>query len=209
MSEAAERTRRPGVDKFALRRRELADAALAAVAQRGFAHTGLRDVAAHTALSLGLLHYYFDGKDDLIGQAIWQYKSECARRYDPIVETSQTGAELAERFGVEIAATLRDEADMHRLWYDLRNQALFDTGFRDTIVRIDTLLSDMVWAVIVRYAELEGLEPTVDETSAYALFDGIFLNSLIAYLRGDINALERLRVASIRLLTGSVRVPER
>lgn len=203
MGDVSARAERSGVDKFAVRRRELAAAALTAVAERGFANTGLRDVAAHTELSLGLLHYYFDDKDDLIGQAIWQYKSECARRYDPIVETSKTGAELAERFGVEIAATLRDEADMHRLWYDLRNQSLFDTGFRDTIIAIDKLLSDMVWAVVVRYAELEGHEPSVDATSAYALFDGIFLNSLIAYLRGDIDSLERLRVASIHLLTGS------
>lgn len=202
MGDVATRAERSGVDKFAVRRRELADAALTAVAARGFANTGLRDVAAHTELSLGLLHYYFDDKDDLIGQAIWQHKSECARRYDPIVETSKTGTELAERFGVEIAATLRDEADMHRLWYDLRNQALFDTGFRDTIIAIDELLSDMVWAVVVRYAELEGRSPTVDAISAYALFDGIFLNAMISFLRGDIDALERLRVASIHLLTG-------
>lgn len=203
MGDVAVRAERSRVDKFALRRRDLANAAVAAVAERGFAHTGLRDIAAQTGLSLGLLHYYFDDKDDLIAQAIWQYKAECARRYDPIVETAQTGAELAERFGEEISATLRDEADMHRLWYDLRNQALFDTGFRDTIIAIDGLLSDMVWAVVERYAELEGHAPAVDAVSAYALFDGIFLNALIAYLRGDLDAIERIRLSSIRLLTGS------
>lgn len=204
MSDVVTRAEKAGTDKFAARRRELADAALAAIAARGFARTGLRDVAAHTELSHGLLHYYFEDKDDLIGQAIWQYKSECARRYDPIVETAQTGAELAERFGAEMAATLRDEADMHRLWYDLRNQALFDAGFRDTIIAIDTLLSDMVWAVVERYAELEGRAPLVDAVSAYALFDGIFLNALIAYLRGDLDAVERIRLASIRLLSSAV-----
>lgn len=204
MSEVAVRSEKSSVDKFALRRRELADAALSAVAAGGFANTGLRDVAAKTDLSLGLLHYYFEGKDDLIGQAIWQYKSECARRYDPIVETAQSGEELAERFGAEMSATLRDEADMHRLWYDLRNQALFETGFRDTIIAIDSLLSDMVWAVVERFAQLEGREPRVDPISAYALFDGIFLNALIAFLRGDIDAVERIRVASIRLLDSAI-----
>lgn len=204
MGRTAVRAEKAGTDKFALRRRELADAALTAIAAHGFANTGLRDVASHSALSHGVLHYYFDDKDDLIGQAIWQYKSECARRYDPIVATSQTGSELAERFGAAMAATLRDEADMHRLWYDLRNQALFDAGFRDTIIAIDQLLSDMVWAVITRYAELEGHEPVVDRSSAYALFDGVFLNALIAYLRGDLSAVDRLRESSIRLLAGAV-----
>ncbi|PQZ57457.1 MULTISPECIES: TetR/AcrR family transcriptional regulator [unclassified Microbacterium] len=204
MSDVVTRAEKAGTDKFAARRRELADAALTAIAERGFARTGLRDVAAHTELSHGLLHYYFEDKDDLIGQAIWQYKSECARRYDPIVESSQTGSELAERFGAEMAATLRDEADMHRLWYDLRNQALFDAGFRDTIIAIDALLSDMVWAVVERFSALEGRTPVVDPSSAYALFDGIFLNALIAYLRGDLEAVEHLRAASIRLLLSAV-----
>ena len=204
MGDVAVRAEKAGTDKFAVRRRELADAALTAIAARGFANTGLRDVAAQSELSHGLLHYYFEDKDDLIGQAIWQYKSECARRYDPIVESAQSGAELAERFGTEMAATLRDEADMHRLWYDLRNQALFDAGFRDTIIAIDALLSDMVWAVVERFAALEDRVPNVDPSSAYALFDGIFLNALIAYLRGDLDAVDRLRLASIRLLSGSV-----
>lgn len=200
MVDAIVRAESSGARRIEQRRHELAEAALAAIAARGFANTGLRDVAAHTDLSLGILHYYFTDKDDLIGQAIWQYKSECARRYDPILETARSGDELAQRFGAEMAATLRDEAAMHRLWYDLRNQALFQTGFRDTIIRIDELLTDMVWAVILRYGELEGREPTADPTSAYALFDGIFLNSLIAFLRGDITAVDRVNLASTRLL---------
>lgn len=204
MVDAVVRTARSGAGRFVQRRRELAEAALAAVADRGFAQTGLRDVAAHTSLSLGILHYYFADKDDLIGQAIWQYKSECARRYDEIVATSRTGNELAERFGAEMSETLRDEADMHRLWYDLRNQSLFESGFRDTIIAIDQLLSDMVWAVVDRYAQLENTTPSVDALSAYALFDGIFLNSLIAYLRGDVDAIHRVELASVRLLRSAV-----
>jgi AcrR family transcriptional regulator len=204
MSTSTERAERAGANKFAARRRELADSALAAIAEHGFAHTGLRDVAARTALSTGILHYYFDGKDDLIAQAIWQYKSECARRYDPIVETSTTAEELADRFGVEISATLRDESDMHRLWYDLRNQALFEEGFRDTIVAIDGLLTDMVWAVVTRHAQLKGATPTIDRETAYALFDGLFLNCLIAYLRGDLTALEQISTRTRNLLAASV-----
>jgi AcrR family transcriptional regulator len=204
MSTSTERAERAGANKFAARRRELADSALAAIAEHGFAHTGLRDVAARTDLSTGILHYYFDGKDDLIAQAIWQYKSECARRYDPIVETATTAEELAERFGVEISATLRDECDMHRLWYDLRNQALFEEGFRDTIIAIDALLTDMVWAVVLRHAELKGATPTIDRETAYALFDGLFLNCLIAYLRGDLTALEQISTRTRNLLAASV-----
>ncbi len=204
MTTTTERAERSAANKFAARRRELADSALAAIAEHGFARTGLRDISARTELSTGILHYYFTGKDDLIAQAIWQYKSECARRYDPIVETSTSADELIARFGVEISATLRDEADMHRLWYDLRNQALFEDGFRDTIVAIDELLADMVWAVVQRHAELYAATPTIDRETAYALFDGLFLNCLIGYLRGDLDALEQIRTRSAALLAASV-----
>lgn len=198
-------TRRTPADKFAARRRELADAALAAIAERGFAHTGLRDVAAHSDLSHGVLHYYFDGKDDLIGQAIWRYKSDCARRYDPIVATSTSAEELIRRFSHEMAATLRDEADMHRLWYDLRNQALFDVGFRETIVAIDALLRDMVWSIVESYAALAEAEPIVTPDFAYALFDGVFQNALISYLRGNLGAVDGIRADCAKLLVSAVR----
>ncbi len=200
MSTAMERADRASVDKFGRRRQMLAASALTAIAERGYARTGMRDIAQHSELSHGSLHYYFDDKDDLVALAVWNYKSECARRYDPIIETAQTSEEFAERFGLEMSTTMRDEASLHRLWYDLRNQALFTEGFRDTIVRIDALLQDMVWAVVVRYAELEGREPALAPTLAYGLFDGLFQNTLIRYLRGDASAVEELRAAAPALL---------
>lgn len=178
----------------------LAESALEAIAERGFARTGLRDIALHSELSHGSLHYYFDGKDDLIAESVWNYKSECARRYDDIVETAATGEELASRFGVAMSETLRDEASLHRLWYDLRNQALFDDGFRETIVAIDDLLEGMVWAVVERYAELVGRPPALRAGLAYALFDGLFQNELIRFLRGDAESVDRLRRDCVSLL---------
>lgn len=203
MGAATQRGEKAAVDKFAVRRQELAETALAVIAEQGFANTGLRDISARTDVSTGILHYYFDSKDDLIAQAIWQYKSECARRYDPILETAATADELVSRFGVEISATLRDEAELHRLWYDLRNQAMFEDGFRDTIRSIDELLTDMVWAVVTRHAELRDAQPTIDRATAYALFDGLFLNCLIAYLRGDLAAIDAIRTRAGNLLTAS------
>ena len=196
-----ERAERSRVDKFALRRRMLAESALAAVADRGFANTGLRDIAQHSSLSHGSLHYYFRDKDDLIAESVWIFKSDCARRYDDIVATSTEGAELTARIADTMAATLRDDAALHRLWYDLRNQSLFEDGFRDTIIRIDDLLQQMVWAIVLRYAELMGRAPAVAPEFAYALVDGLFQNELIRFLRGDLEALDRLRRDCVTLLS--------
>lgn len=182
----------------------LAESALTAIAERGYAHTGMRDIAHHSDLSHGSLHYYFDDKDDLVALAVWNYKSACARRYDPIIATAETAAEFAERFGVEISTTLRDEASLHRLWYDLRNQSLFTEGFRETIVRIDALLQEMVWSIVTRYGELEGREPALVPHFAYGLFDGLFQNTLIRYLRGEVSAIDELRDAAPALLRSAL-----
>lgn len=204
MSTPTDQAERRHAARFSARRHELADSALSAIAERGFANIGLREISARASVSTGTLNYYFAGKSDLISQAIWQQKSVCARRYDPIIDTAVTTDEFLDRFGEEITATLRDESDMHRLWYDLRTQAFFQEGFRETIIAIDALLADMVWAVVVRHAELRGGQPTIDRKTAYALFDGVFLNCLIEYLRGDPNALDELRARTRTLLTTSV-----
>ncbi|BAK38313.1 hypothetical protein MLP_52990 [Microlunatus phosphovorus NM-1] len=123
------------------------------------------------------------------------------RRYDDIIATSTEGAELTARVADTMAATLRDDAALHRLWYDLRNQSLFEDGFRDTIIRIDDLLQQMVWTIVLRYAELMGRAPAVAPEFAYALVDGLFQNELIRFLRGDPEALDRLRRDCVTLLS--------
>jgi AcrR family transcriptional regulator len=193
MTTPAERASRARVDKFGLRRRMLAETALTTIAERGFARTGLREIAQNSDLSHGVLHYYFEGKDDLVAEAVWNYKSECARRYDGVVASATSGDELIAGVAEEMAATLRDEASLHRLWYDLRNQSLFDEGFRETIIEIDALLEEMVWAIVERYAELVGRPPAFDRGLAYGLVDGLFQNELIRFLRGDTDAVDRIR----------------
>lgn len=191
-------------NKFSARRTTLAQSALVALAEHGFAGTGLREIAHHSALSHGSLHYYFDDKDDLIAEAVWSFKSTCARRYDEIVATATDCDELAARVGQRMAATLREDAALHRLWYDLRNQSLFGRGFEDTIVRIDALLTDMIWSIVERYGELCGSRPQLEPAFVYALLDGLFQNELISFLRGDTDAPERLQRECVTLLAGVV-----
>lgn len=199
---------RLGPNKFNARRRMLAEAALTTIAEQGYAQTGLRDIAQHSQLSHGSLHYYFDSKDDLVSLAVWNYKSECAKRYDGIVENAQTPQDLAQQVSTAMAATLQEDGNFHRLWYDLRNQAQFSEGFRDTIVAIDGLLEDMVWRILVRYAELSGGHVQIDKQLAYALFDGMFSHALLRVGRGDTAAIEHMRtVAPTVLLQAAVSAP--
>jgi AcrR family transcriptional regulator len=180
-----ERIARRQVDKFAERREQLAAAALQTLAELGYANTSLRDIAQNSDFSHGVLHYYFADKFELITYCVRQYKAECVQRYDSIVATAATAEELRTGFGAAMAGTLREDASMHRLWYDLRNQSLFEEKFRADVADIDHSLERMIWRIVTRYAELSGRGLAVAPALGYALLDGVFQHALLRHLSGD------------------------
>lgn len=181
------------VDKVAERRAQLADAALKTLSELGYARTSLREIAQNSEFSHGVLHYYFNDKVDLITYCVRQYKAQCVTRYDQIVATASTPKQLADGFTETLGATLSDEAYMHRLWYDLRAQSLFEESFRADVAEIDSSLERMIWRIASRYAELVGTTVTVSSPVMYALFDGLFQQALLRFLSGDPAAIPDLK----------------
>lgn len=181
------------IDKHDARRRSLADSALRTLGELGYAKSSLREIANNSEFTHGVVHYYFADKIDLIVYCVKQYKETCVTRYDGVVADSSTPDELVESFAAKLRETLADEAPMHRLWYDLRSQSMFEEGLRDAVRQIDDTLQDMIWRVLSRYAELLAAEPSVSPKAAYSAFDGLFQQALLSYLRGDTDeALEEL-----------------
>jgi AcrR family transcriptional regulator len=180
------------VDKFAERRDQLAAAALLTLAEQGYANTSLRDIAQRSEFSHGVLHYYFADKFELIMYCVRRYKAECVTRYDSIVATAAEADELRRGFGAAMAATLVEDAALHRLWYDLRNQSLFDEKFRADVTEIDRSLQRMIWRIVDKFAELSAAPLAVTPDLAYALMDGLFQHALLRHLGGDATATARL-----------------
>ena len=54
------------------------------------------------------------------------------------MEESTTEQELLEGFAAKLVETIVDEAPMHRLWYDLRVESMFDGRLRDDRARGST-----------------------------------------------------------------------
>lgn len=175
------------------RRDRLAESALQTLGELGYARTSLREIAANSEFSHGVVHYYFRDKTELITYCVRYYKARCVTRYDGVVADSTTGPELVEAFADKLIETIVDEAPMHRLWYDLRTQSMFDTALQDDVLYIDGTLEAMIWRVLERYAALEGRSIALSPHTAYAMLDGVFEQTLLRYLCGDIEALERLR----------------
>ncbi|MEH3076058.1 MAG: TetR/AcrR family transcriptional regulator [Quadrisphaera sp.] len=185
--------------KVARRRDELADAALTTLADLGYARTSLREIAANTDFSHGVLHYYFDDRLDLITHAVRRYNAVCVHRYDHVLAGAATAEQLLEGFLDALASTARAEAAQHRLWYDVRSQAMVEPALRADVLEIDATLSAMVWAVVARYAELSGTSPALGPDAVYACVDGAFQLGLLRHLCGDADAVDDL-VTAVRAL---------
>ena len=195
-----DRIERARVDKFSARRIELAEAALETLAELGYARTSLREIAQKSEFTHGVLHYYFSDKVDLICCCVRHYKAKCVTRYDQVTSAAQSRDELMRGFLEKLRETVRDEAQMHRLWYDLRSQALFEEAFRNDVAEIDKSLEDMVWRVASRFASLGGRKPAISRGALYALFDGLFQRCLLRHLSGDRRGIADLLEEVERLL---------
>lgn len=185
-------SRRSPAAKHDERRDQLAESALLTLGEIGYARTSLREVANNSEFSHGVVHYYFDDKLELILYSVRYYKARCVTRYDAVLADSTTAEELLDAFAAKLVETIREEAPMHRLWYDLRTQAMFEETLREAIMMIDRTLEEMVWRVVARYAELAGREPVMASGPAYAVLDGVFQQALLAHLVGSDTALDDL-----------------
>jgi len=185
--------------KFAARRAELGEAALQTLAELGYARTSLREIAQNSEFSHGVLHYYFTDKLDLILCSVRQYKARCVQRYDYVIASATNTVELMDGLVAALADTLRKEAQLHRLWYDLRAQALFETAFQSDVAEIDKSLEAMIWRVMCRFGELSGSAVSAPRGAAYAMFDGLFQQCLLKHLSGDRNAVTAMK-SHVRLL---------
>jgi AcrR family transcriptional regulator len=201
VTKPAERISRRQVDKFEERRKQLADAALQTLSELGYARTSLREIAQNSEFSHGVLHYYFRDKVELITYCVRQYKAHCVLRYDGIVADAEDPDALARDFADGLVDTLVGEALLHRLWYDLRSQSLFEESFRADVADIDESLERMIWRIVSRYAELSGNAPTCSSAMAYATFDGLFQQALLRHLAGSAIALDDLRAGARHLLS--------
>jgi AcrR family transcriptional regulator len=193
----------PRDHKFAERRAELGEAALQTLAELGYARTSLREIAQNSEFSHGVLHYYFADKLDLILCSVRQYKARCVKRYDDVTATSTNVDELLEGFVAALGDTLRKEAPLHRLWYDLRAQSMFEEAFRADVAEIDKSLEKMIWRVMSRFAEISGEPVRVSSSVAYAMLDGLFQQALWKHLSGDKRAVATMQ-SNVRLVVSQL-----
>lgn len=191
---------RRGTGSYDERRIKLAESALRTLGELGYARTSLRDIAANSEFSHGVVHYYFRDKTELIIFCVKHYKTQCMHRYDSVVEESTAADGLLTGFADKLVETLTQEPSMHRIWYDLRSQSMFQEELRADVYDIDRGLEDMIWRVVTRYAELSESRPMIESRAAYTMFDGIFESALRDFLADRAGTVEWIRAQVTSLL---------
>ncbi|EXG81201.1 TetR/AcrR family transcriptional regulator [Cryptosporangium arvum] len=190
---AARTARKVPADKYDERRTQLAESALLTLGELGYARSSLREIANNSEFSHGVVHYYFADKLELIIYCVRYYKARCVTRYDAVVAESSTPEQLIDAFAAKLVETIVDEAPMHRLWYDLRTQSMFEEGLREAVLMIDQTLEEMIWRVVARYSALSGREVLTGPDAVYGLLDGVFQRALLGHLTDRPGALDDLR----------------
>lgn len=152
------------------KKRQIAESAIEALKELGYANTSLRDIAEKSDLSLGMLHYYFEDRSDLIIYCVSTYKQAFVRQIAAALMRAEGREQVIQAFSDALVASIFDDGMIHRLWYDIRTQAMFDETFRPIVAEIEEMLIG-----IVRMAhEKAGQSVPGQAEIQYALLDGVF-----------------------------------
>jgi len=162
------------------KKRQIAESTLSALKELGYANTSLRDIAAKSDLSLGMLHYYFEDKTELIIFCVSIYKQNFVRGVSEAIVGAQGRDQMIAAFAEALVRSIVDDKAIHRLWYDIRNQAMFDAAFQPVVDEVETLLID-----VVRRALRAAGQPDRDVDIQYALLDGVFRYLMQKQITGD------------------------
>jgi AcrR family transcriptional regulator len=152
------------------KKRQIAGSAITALHELGYANTSLRDIAAKSEMSLGILHYYFEDRSDLIIFCVRIYKQEFVAGIRHALDRIKGRDAVIDALAGALAVSITKDASTHRLWYDIRNQALFDDRFQPVTSEIETTLVSMVSHAFMRAGHADPPQVALQ----YALLDGVF-----------------------------------
>lgn len=162
------------------KKRQIADSAITALQELGYANTSLRDIAANSDMSLGILHYYFEDRTDLIIYCVRLYKQDFVEGILAALDGAMGRRSVIDTLSGALAMSIAQDAATHRLWYDIRNQALFDDTFRPVTAEIEALLIAVVSTAFTQSGQ--PVPPMIG--IQFALLDGVFRHLLQDQVNG-------------------------
>jgi AcrR family transcriptional regulator len=188
-------------------RRQVLDAAVRALAERGFAGTSIGDIARAAGMSKGAVHYHFESKHDLIGQVLEHCAAAMRARVRAAWDVPAEPADKVRRALAEMWRMRREGIAELRVLADLMAQGLHDAGIRDKIAAMFAANRGEVVENLMKSLRDFGLEPVLPPEVAarllLAALDGLALHDFFDPPKsGDDEALqeavERIALSLLR-----------
>ena len=179
-------------EKQSAKKREVARHMLAVLADLGFARLNLREVAARSGTSLGIIHYYFKDKNALLIYSLQLYKEGFNSELEELIAAAASAEELLITTVGVLSRVVEGTGHTHRLWFDLRTQALFDPAFGPVSDEIESDLIGLTGRFLDKFSRLGGRALALDAESLYLMIDGMTRYYLQQHLAGNTGAGKRL-----------------
>ncbi|WP_312529205.1 TetR/AcrR family transcriptional regulator [Paracoccus sp. (in: a-proteobacteria)] len=164
-------------EKHAQNRAKLSAAAQTVLQRQGYAKASLRDIAAEAGVSLSKLHYYFNDKSHLMVSAFRDRQTRFVRDILDVSAASEDVALRCRRMAALWASRTVENGRALLIWYDLRNQSLFEPELRPVVVEMEGMLV----AAILRLVSAEDASaPLIEEIRLrhIPMLGGLFHHSL-------------------------------
>ncbi len=173
----------PKVVDHELRRRELALAALRVIGRDGLEAATTRAVAHESGWSTGVLKHYFDGKNELLREALRELERMNRERFERAREAPDGRAAV----GAALSAILAGGAGESRVWIAFMGQASVDRATGAAMRRaIDVWIAR--WSELVVRGQHDGsiradLDPREVARELHALVNGLRLQAAFGNTR--------------------------
>jgi DNA-binding transcriptional regulator YbjK len=154
------------------RREQILEAALRVIGRDGREAVTHRAVAEEAGVPLGSTTYYFDSRDDLLGQALEHVSAQEVERYGRLGEelrSVKSGRELADRLISELVAAAED-----RVAYIAEYELWLEAGRRPDLREAAQSWCDAEQRSVAGALEVLGsTDPAADASLVVATLDGL------------------------------------
>jgi AcrR family transcriptional regulator len=172
---ARKRVQARGEDK----RARIVAAAKEILARDGIEKASIREIAAEAGVARGLLHYYFETKEELLVAVAQAAAAELGQRFAEL-RASAAGADMADAAFAVHRERVTSDATWYRLRYDLFALALRKPAFRDEVADLLRGARRGIAAGLARSdAARSGAEDEALAAILAACFDGLALQKLV------------------------------
>jgi AcrR family transcriptional regulator len=174
-------------------RQQVLEAAMRALAERGYARTSVSDIASAAGMSKGAVHYHFESKDDLIAQVLERCAVAMRDRVRDAWDAPGLPHERIRRALREMREARRTGSPELRVLADLMAQGIYDEKLRHSISQMFVQNREEVHRHLARGFDELGLKPRVSieviPRLVLGMLDGLALHDFFDPMSGEDDAV--------------------